>query len=202
MWIDCRSELVPYAISQLADECVQYQRLQSLIQSAFAASPNSAKRQPPRRTLSIDTALMWDILLHNPARNSSSASPGGGLFDSSFFETPSGKNAGRVTVETEIFHHSTRAIDTSDGGQALPPYSSTAHDRDASEDSDIEPWPDDGLSAIGNSAEQPALARDALASSASGFPGDMSFMDITHDPFFQFQDHQQPYMGIWEIGNL
>lgn len=165
-------------------------------------SPNSAKRQSPRRTLSIDTALMWDILLHKSARNSSSASPGGGLFDSSFLETPDTKNADTVTVETEIFHHSTRAIDTSDGGQALPPYSSTAQDRDASEDSGIEPWQDDGLAAIYSSTEQNALPRDYLASSATGFPGDMSFMDITHDPFFQFQDHQQPNMGIWEIGNL
>lgn len=145
---------------------------------------------------------MWDILLHNSARNSSSASPGGGLFDSSFLETPSGRTADKVTVETEIFHHSTRTIDTSDGGQALPPYSSTAHDRDVSEDSGIEPWQDDGLATIDNNMEQTSLARNALVPSASGFPGDMSFMDITHDPFFQFQDHQQPYMGIWEIGNL
>lgn len=180
---------------------MQYQKLQTLIQSAFAVSPNSSKRRSPRRTLSIDTALMWDILLHNSARTSS-ASPGGGLFDSSFLETPSGKNADKVTVETEIFHRSTRTIDTSDGGQALPPYSSTAHDRDASEDSGMEPWQDDGLAAIDSNTEQAPLPRDTLASSATGFPGDMSFMDITHDPFFQFQDHQQPYMGIWEVGNL
>lgn len=145
---------------------------------------------------------MWDILLHNSARNSSSTSPGGGLFDSSFLETPNGKDANKVTVETEIFHHSTRTIDTSDGGQALPPYSSMAYDRGECADSGIEPWQDDGLAVIESNAEQAPLPRDTLASSVTGFPGDMSFMDITHDPFFQFQDHQQPYLEIWEIGNL
>lgn len=180
---------------------MQYQKLQTLVQSAFAVSPNSAKHQSPRRTLSIDTALMWDILLHNSAQTLPS-SPGGGLFASSFLETPSGKNPDKVTVETEIFHRSTRAVDTSDGGQALPPYSSTAHGRDASEDSGIDSWHNEDLTAAHSSTGQTPLPRETLASSATGFPGDMSFMDITHDPFFQFQDHQQPYLGIWEIGNL
>lgn len=109
-----------------------------------------------------------------------------------------------MTVETEIFHHSTRTVDTSDGGQALPPYSSAAHGRDVSEDSGIEPWhgEDDGIGALDCDSTQTSLPREALASSATGFPGDLSFMDISHDPFFQFQDHQQSYLGIWEIGNL
>lgn len=181
---------------------MEYQNLQTLIQSAFAVSPTSAKHQIPRRTLSIDTALMWDILLHNSARTPSS--PRGGLFDASFLETRSGKDANEVTVETEIFHHSTRTVDTSDGGQALPPYSSAAHGRDVSEDSGIEPWhgEDDGIGALDCDSTQTSLPREALASSATGFPGDLSFMDISHDPFFQFQDHQQSYLGIWEIGNL
>lgn len=187
-------------ISQI-DTLIQDQDLQTLIQSAFAVSPTSAKHQIPRRTLSIDTALMWDILLHNSARTPTSP---GGLFDASFLETTSGKDADKVTVETEIFHHSMRTVDTSDGGQALPPYSSTAHDRDVSQDSGIEPWhgEEDGVGGLGCDSGQTPLPRETLASSTTGFPGDMSFMDISHDPFFQFQDHQQSYLGVWEIGNL
>ncbi|KAJ5298101.1 hypothetical protein N7508_008350, partial [Penicillium antarcticum] len=87
----------------------------------------------PRRTISINTALMWDILLQTSPRSSSNSS-GAGLFDASFFQDAEEANNEKETVETEIFHHSTRTVDTSDGGQALPPYSSVAQFGPSSKD--------------------------------------------------------------------
>ncbi|KAJ5109898.1 hypothetical protein N7532_002543 [Penicillium argentinense] len=176
-----------------------HQKLQTLVHSAFTGSPDVNNKRSSRRTLSIDTALMWDILLHNSSRSSFS-SPGEGLFDISFLQaqTPNDKHQDKVTVETEIFHRSSRAVDTSDGGQALPPYSSKVGDRANSTSPVHGPWNAD---TIGSDTTQIPLPRESLYSGI-GLQGDMSFMDITHDPFFQFQDHQQPYLGIWEIGNL
>ncbi|KAJ6016046.1 hypothetical protein N7540_010637 [Penicillium herquei] len=182
---------------------VLHQKIQELTQSAFAVSPRANHHRLTRRTLSIDTALMWDILCHSSSKIIP-ASPGEGLFDKSFVPPPP-KNSNKVTVETEVFHHSARAVDTSDGGQALPPYSST-FDQEASENSENEPWIRSSRTSIdyngnGGPPQQP-LPRDPLGWPGSGFPTEMSFMDITHDPFFQFQDHENPYRGVWEVGNL
>ena len=186
----------PYA---LANGITQYQKVQALIQSAFAASPGSSNSREPRRTISIDTALMWDILLQTSPQ-APSGSTGRGLFDPSFFDTPGDKHAEKVTVETEIFHHSTRTVDTSDGGQAMPPYSSTVRDRQSSNGSFQEMWRESGALAMG--AMQGPLPRDSLGWSAPALQNDVSFMDVTRDPFYQFQDQDRPYMGVWEIGNL
>ncbi|RHZ53916.1 iron-sulfur cluster-binding protein, rieske family domain protein [Aspergillus thermomutatus] len=178
-----------------------HQKIQGLIQSAFAVSPHSGDHRSPRRTLSIDTALMWDILCYNSTKTPF-ASPGDGLFDASLLRSPGQKHPDQTTVETEIFHHSARAVDTSDGGQALPPYSSTVQHRAASETSQPESWSSTNSVSADHGPNQGPLPREPLAWSGSGFPGDVSFMDVTHDPFFQFQDHENPYQGIWEIGNL
>ncbi|KAJ5167388.1 uncharacterized protein N7482_006169 [Penicillium canariense] len=178
-----------------------YQKIQELIRSAFAASPSSSNHQSPRRTISIDTALMWDILLPNSPQTSSALS-GQGIFDPSFFESPRENYPEKVTVETEIFHHSTRTVDTSDGGQALPPCSSTVSGRRPSEASDHEVWNGDNQPPVNNHTSQVPVARETLGWSGPSFQSDVSFMDVTHDPFYQFQDHDHPYLGVWEIGNL
>ena len=147
---------------------------------------------------------MWDILLHSSPRTSS-APLGEGLFDPSFFQTSEEASEEKQTVETEIFHHSTRAVDTSDGGQALPPYSSAADRKSHSEGGEQKlnsSWersrfgPSDGL------VDQYPSLSETMMWPGPGLRGDSSLMDLAHDPFFQFQDHQSPYMGIWEIGNL
>ncbi|KAJ5585576.1 uncharacterized protein N7459_005376 [Penicillium hispanicum] len=177
-----------------------YQKLQTLVQSAFATSPNSRSNQSSRRTLSIDTALMWDILLSHTSKTSSPL-PAEGLFDVSFLESPGAKPANKVTVETEIFHNSTRTVDTSDGGQGLPPYSSTVHDQVSPECSDHELLVRTHLAPADSSLGPFHVPREPLAGLGAGL-SDMSFMDVTRDPFFQFQDHDNPYLGVWEIGNL
>jgi hypothetical protein len=140
---------------------------------------------------------MWDILCHSSSKASFDP-PGDGLFDASFTPPPS-KTPDRVTVETEIFHHSARAVDTSDGGQALPPYSSTLRDRAASENSDND-WTRNNLVPVDNGSNH--HLREPLGWAGPGISTDLSFMDITHDPFFQFQDSENPYQGVWEVGNL
>ncbi|KAJ5777681.1 hypothetical protein N7520_000927 [Penicillium odoratum] len=175
-----------------------HQKVQGLIHSAFAVSPHASHHRLARRTLSIDTALMWDILRHGSSK--ASFAPRDGLFDASFTPPPS-KNSDKVTVETEIFHHSATAVDTSDGGQALPPYSSTLQDRAASENSDNEPWTRSHLRSVDNGTNHP-LPREPVGWPGPAVSADMSFMDISHDPFFQFQDSENPYQGLWEVGNL
>ncbi|KAJ5883477.1 uncharacterized protein N7473_010363 [Penicillium subrubescens] len=180
---------------------VIYQKVQALIQSAFAVSPNSSNSGSARRTISIDTELMWDILLQNSPRVPANSS-GRDIFEPSFFEPLGDKQSQKVTVETEIFHHSTRTVDTSDGGQALPPYSSTVRDRRPSDGSMHEIWREGSSIAMSNGPVQGPLPRDSLGWTVPGLQNDVSFMDITRDPFYQFQDHDRPYLGVWEFGNL
>jgi hypothetical protein len=150
---------------------------------------------------------MWDILLQTSPKGSST-SPGGGLFGASFFQEAG--EAGEITneketVETEIFHRSTRTVDTSDGGQALPPYSSLRESRHSSKDSDHEVWTSrdqDSPAMINSNGYNVPSLPETMMWPGPGYRGDVSLMDITHDPFFQFQDHQSPYLGVWEIGNL
>lgn len=135
------------------------------------------RHNEPRRTLSIDTGLMWDILCHK-STNRSLASPAEGLFDPSFLQPPVYKEPGQETVETEIFHHSVKAVDTSDGGQALPPYSSRV------QDSERIPWNRNDSIGPENDHNQVPLP---WMYPGAGFPGDVSFMDVMRSPFFQFQ---------------
>jgi hypothetical protein len=144
---------------------------------------------------------MWDILLQNSPRVPASAS-GRDLFEPSFFEPLGDKSSQKLTVETEIFHHSTRTVDTSDGGQALPPYSSTVRDRRPSDGSIQGMWREGSSISLSNGPVQGPLPRDSLGWSVPGLQNDVSFMDITRDPFYQFQDQDRPYLGVWEFGNL
>lgn len=186
---------------EMLTELTQHQKVQQLVQSAFAITLHSGQNRLTRKTLSIDTTLMWDILCHKSTA-SSSAPQGSGLFDPSFLQPAMEKHPGQRTVETEIFHHSARVVDTSDGGQALPPYSSMVLDDAASENSENEPRSRNNFSAQVDSGSNQGPVREPWAWAGSGFPGDVSFMDVTHDPFFQFQDQAAPYGGIWKLGNL
>lgn len=144
---------------------------------------------------------MWDILCHKSTANSS-ALQGSGLFDHSFLQPSMQKHPDQRTVQTEIFHHSAKVVDTSDGGQALPPFSSMVFDNAASENSDDETRARTNSSVPVDSGSIQGPLREPWAWAGSGFPGDVSFMDVTHDPFFQFQDQEAPYGGIWKLGNL
>ncbi|KAJ5951584.1 uncharacterized protein N7479_009997 [Penicillium vulpinum] len=180
-----------------------HQKLELILQSAFASNTALRRLNSPRRKLSINTALMWDILLYNSPRTSS-AHIGEGLFDISFFQAPENRMEDKETVETEFFHHSTRTIDTSDGGQGLPPYSSAVNGRSSSRDeqqSEQGLW-NRSLSSPPDNINEQLLPQETMISSGSGFRGDVSWMDLSHDPFFQFQDNLNPNLGIWEVGNL
>lgn len=144
---------------------------------------------------------MWDILCHK-STESSPAPQGDGLFDPSFLQPDRQKHPDQVTVETQIFHHPARVVDISDGGQDLPPCSSTVHNRTASENSEDEPLTRSNSVPNDSGPGQGSPLREPWAWAGSGFPGDVSFMDVTHDPFFQFQDQDNPYGGTWKFGNL
>lgn len=159
---------------------------------------------------------MWDILDFTSATKPSQK-PGRGLFDPSFIRDSAGKterNNGdededEHTVETQIFHRPNPAadVDTSNGGQEFPPFSDTAARHKVGRGT---------RGRMGHSA--PADERSALQQQPQqqhqhvGFPvpswsaaemlENTAVMDISYDPFFQFQDHDSQYTGFWEIGNL
>lgn len=101
-----------------------------------------------------------------------------------------------------MFHHSARVVDMSDGGQALPPYSRTVPDHTISENLEDGAHAEDNSATVDSDPSHAPLLREPWAWAGSGFPGDVSFMDVTHDPFFQFQDQDTPYGGVWKLGNL
>lgn len=120
------------------------------------------------------------------------------IFHPSFFKAAENEDANDETVETEIFHNSTRAIDTVDGGQEFPPYSNPVRGRTSAESQSLWAQPaqpqDDGVpsSPLAETATWPG----------TGLRGDIGLMNLTYDPFFQFQDDVTLYPGTWEIGNL
>jgi hypothetical protein len=76
------------------------------------------------------------------------------------------------------------------------------YDRTASENSEDEHRTRNYSVPVDSDPSQGPLLREPWAWAGSGFPGDVSFMDVTHDPFFQFQDQENPYGGSWKFGNL
>jgi hypothetical protein len=158
---------------------------------------------------------MWDILDFTSATKPSQR-PGRGLFHPSFVKDSAGKNErnnsdedeDEHTVETQIFHRPNPAadVDTSNGGQEFPPFSDTAARRKGRR----------GIRGrTGYSApagERPALQQQQQQHLHGDFPfpswsaaevlENTAVMDISYDPFFQFQDHDSQYTGFWEIGNL
>lgn len=179
---------------------------------------------------------MWDILDYTSPTTPGPQKTGRGLFDSAFIQDkPSSRIIPRArelhdssdgndehdddVVETQIFHHPNPAteVDTSNGGQELPPYSGAATRRSRS---------DHNINRCGSTYGErsthsaPAEQRHTIDQGNQHQPygqqepetllawpsEDMwlsaSIMDTSHDPFVQFQAHDMPWGGSWEIGNL
>ncbi|KAL1964457.1 hypothetical protein VTN77DRAFT_6883 [Rasamsonia byssochlamydoides] len=182
-----------------------YERLDKLVQSALSSNPQlPGEPESAPRTVSINTALMWDILDYT-CPNASARKPGRGLFHPSLCPEPDPEedDAEDHTVETQIFHHPTTEVDTSNGGQELPPFSdrrTRTRTRDARGRGHSEPVTAVAAAAIED--RQPQQHPETATWPGPGIMGNCSFMDVTHDPFFQFQDQGSPYLGLWGIGNL
>ena len=145
---------------------------------------------------------MWEILDYTfPGKSPNSS--GHGLFHESLCPNAENANEKGDTVETQIFHNSTREPDTSDGGQALPPYADHPVNRSADRSSGNTSRQGEVIDSSASDRVQmqyPPLAE--VANSPWTFTGNPSIMDITRDPFFQFQDQGSPFFGLWEVGNL
>lgn len=142
---------------------------------------------------------MWDIL-HYSFPGKSSQTRGQGLFHPSFRQDMEEEDDNH-TVETQIFHHPTREVDMSDGGQALPPHSDLATSRTPRSRRS-------GEAGQSTPPERRAIQYASTPVETALWPGPVfmgnnaPIMDITQDPFFQFQDQESQYLGLWEIGNL
>lgn len=148
---------------------------------------------------------MWDILDYTcPPRGLQK--PGRGLFDPIFVQDQNKEFDDEQTVETQIFHRPTAEADTSNGGQELPPYSDRTISRNRSRETQRgdEQTPPGQLSGPPQQQQPPTQPHqsDLVTWQGPAFLGNVSIMDITHDPFFPLQDHGSPYLGFWDTGNL
>jgi hypothetical protein len=189
------------------------------MKSAFASPQQTDEPDSIRRTVSINISLMWEILDYTNVDTRRNHAHGGLLLHESLYPTPADPDDEEETVETQFFHNSTREVDTSDGGQAMPPFSdhvvrrntraNTQRDRTDRPADWMLPAPAQNL---GPASALPVNENPAIAASQGPVPpyaswpglfaGNASIMDITHDPFVQFQDPGSPYFGVWEVGNL
>lgn len=143
---------------------------------------------------------------------------GGLLFDeSSFFADDNTDEAGDdSTVEMEISHNPTAVEVILSNGQALPPQSGQRknaanvdaarglHDNSGSHAQQqhiaLSPVP---IAAPVSELETAFTEPSASIPTASWpMPGNSSTLDMTYDPFFQFQVPGSPFFGTWEVGNL
>ncbi|RMZ91668.1 hypothetical protein DV736_g1076, partial [Chaetothyriales sp. CBS 134916] len=188
-----------------------HEKLQALVQSAFALDhqPGEKEENSTPRTISINTRLMWDILLYNFAANRGTTTlpQFGGLFDESSFFPEGNIDEGEDTVEMEISHDPTVEVILSNG-QALPPQSGQRKN----------PANLDGTRVMYDSQAQQVVQSPALTApvpelhappftepahpASWPMPGNSSTLDMTYDPFFQFQVPGSPLFGTWEVGNL
>lgn len=190
------------------------------MKSAFSDPSQTDEADLPRRTVSINISLMWEILDYTNVDTRRNHAKGGLLLHESLFPATEGTDEEGDTVETQFFHNSTREVDTTDGGQAMPPFSDhivrqktrmyTRQSRGERQNQWMLPGPATHLGSSSNippeSAGQPMAGPQGgipqYASWPGPFPLNASVMDITHDPFVQFQDPGSPYLGLWEVGNL
>ena len=192
------------------------------MRSAF----DSNERDSSRRTVSINTSLMWEVLDYTNVDTRRKHASGGTLFHESLCPTTDAADEEDDTVETQIFHSSTREVDTSDGGQALPPFSDhvvrrttyprTSRGRNEQQAEWLLPDPamasnpavalppggNQNMAGPPQGQGPPPPGAPQYAPWLGAFTGNASIMDITHDPFMQFQDSGSPYFGMWEVGNL
>ena len=197
------------------------------MKSAFEAPADSEQSDSSRRTVSINTSLMWEILDYTNVDTRRNRASGGVLFHESLCAVPVEADDEDDTVETHIFHNSTREVDTSDGGQALPPFSDHVarrntrpstrqshhqHHQQQEQQEQQGDWllptsasnmaPGISGSHGNNMGAVPQGPHPLYAPWPGTFTGNASIMDVTHDPFMQFQDSGSPYFGMWEVGNL
>lgn len=151
---------------------------------------------------------MWDILLYNFAANRgiTDSPESGGLFDASSFSQEDRVDEDEDIVEMEISHNPTVEVILSNG-QALPPQSGQRRSPAALNTNGVA---HDGQAQ--QFAQSPALITPIPEPEAhftepgppASWPmsGNSSTLDMTYDPFFQFQVPGSPMFGTWEVGNL
>lgn len=127
-------------------------------------------------------------------------------------EHPDGSDDEDV-VETQIFHHPNPAtdVDTSNGGQEFPPYARRTRSQNnvygyaaTNAERSTHSAPPSERPLVGQLQDQPQIQQDT---SLVTWPADdmwmsASMMDISHDSLFEFQDHDIPWTGSWDVGNL
>ncbi|KAF5660106.1 hypothetical protein FHETE_9077 [Fusarium heterosporum] len=174
-----------------------HERLQALVRSAFAVDHAQEKEQelPTPRTISINTRLMWDILLYNLAayRGTAGACQTGSLFDASSLFPEDNIDEGEDIVEMDDFHSPTVEV-TLSNGQALPPRSGRRMNR-GEQDSQGSKTHESAPSSSRSNADGQTMEQVPLT------PWPVS-LDMAYDPFFQFQDPGSSFFGTWEVGNL
>jgi hypothetical protein len=154
---------------------------------------------------------MWKILQYNFDGKDLGAS-NHGLFHKSFCRDDDDNPAGHDdhTVEMQISHNPpTTEVDLSNG-QALPPYSdhhSTGPNTQQTGQEHERQLVDEHIHSASN-----ANARTPLPMMYAPFPkaptapwampSNAPVIDMTYDPFYQFQDLGSPADGAWEVGNL
>lgn len=153
---------------------------------------------------------MWDVLLYNIASNRGRTNlpQFGGLFNaSSFFPDDDIGGEGEDIVEMEISQNPTVEVILSNG-QALPPQSGQrkspanmngiggAHVARAQQ----------VVQSLTPTApvvpELGAHSTETAVTESWSISGNNSSLDMTYDPFFQFQVPGDPLFGTWEVGNL
>lgn len=195
----------------------QHEKLQALVQSAFASDhqPGEEEASSAPRTISINTRLMWSMLLYNFAadtRGTTNLQQFGGLFDESSFFPEDNISEGEDTVEMEISHNPTAVEVILSNGQALPPQSGQRKNPPA-QDATRVVHHDNNNSHAERVLQSPIPAADPVSELDAPFtesaptapwpmPGYSSTLDMTYDPFFQFQVPGSPFFGTWEVGNL
>ena len=151
---------------------------------------------------------MWDILLYNFAANKGTTilPQSGGLFDESSFSQEDNIDEGDDIVEMEISHSPTVEVVLSNG-QALPPQSGqrrypanidgtrVVHDNQAQQ---VIQSPDPAAPV----PELDVHFTEATPTVTWSISANSSTLDMTYDPFFQFQVPGSPFFGTWEVGNL
>ncbi|OCT49061.1 hypothetical protein CLCR_04690 [Cladophialophora carrionii] len=203
-------------LAELWPSCrLLHDTLRALIHSAFTSGYSNQQPEPSRRTVSINTRLMWKILQYNfEGRDLGTSNHG--LFHESFCrdDEDSATDHEDHTVEMHISHNPpTTEVDLSNG-QALPPYSdhhSTGPNTQQTAQQHDRQLINEDLHSVSN-ANANADSRTPLTMMYAPFfkaptapwamPSNAPVIDMTYDPFYQFQDLGSPADGAWEVGNL
>ena len=178
----------------------QHEKVQALVRSAFTiVTPDGSETESSTpRTISINTRLMWDILLHNfAAYRGTTVLPKnqvGGLFDESVCFPGDDVDESEDIIEMEHFHDPTVEVSLSNG-QALPPRPGQRRGMVGQHNQDAETMqssaPNTPMLELGPNYNTSPLSASWLMP-----------LDMTYDPFFHFQDPGSTPFGTWEVGNL